>query len=401
MSFSEKLQNLVSPGNTGHDVKALGTPENWRPRMDVDMSQGGYLVSQPKPAGEIQDAIDVLNEFGLNPDDWEVSSMRRGKWQKFDGEYLESVRVNIVPRGTLSEHLSAQDFEQLISEIRKWRPAKIKPSTGNGAFLVVPSDQQIGKKANGQGTAQSVERILNLTEGAVAKFEQYKKMGLSLGTVCLALAGDHVEGIVSQNGRLQGQAASDLGITEQVRVARRLLLTQIKAFAPLAEKLIVPVVNGNHDEATRQVVADPADGWNVEIASSVQDICAENPDLAHVEFRYPPTGHQTLAVNISGTTLGIFHGHQASQNNTLKYISNQAAGQTAIGLADVWVSGHYHNFRTMDIGTRLWVQAPTTDPGSEWYRDRSGMESKPGLLTMVIGGDFDPREFISVIPIRT
>jgi predicted phosphodiesterase len=159
------------------------------------------------------------------------------------------------------------------------------------------------------------------------------------------------------------------------------------------------VVNGNHDEVTRQVAADPADGWNVEIASAVQDACAENPALQHVEFRFPSSGHQTLTVNIDDCLLGIFHGHQANQNNVLKYLSQQSAGQTALGNADVWISGHFHNFRTMDIGERLWLQAPTTDPGSEWFRDRAGLESKPGLLTLVLGGSFDPREFISVMPV--
>jgi hypothetical protein len=105
-------------------------------------------------------------------------------------------------------------------------------------------------------------------------------------------------------------------------------------------------------------------------------------------------------VDIGGTMLGLFHGHQASQNNVLKFLSGHAAGQTPLGNADVWISGHFHNFRTMDVGDRLWLQCPTTDPGSEWFRDRSGMESKPGLLTMVIGGDFDPREFISVLPVK-
>ena len=51
----------------------------------------------------------------------------------------------------------------------------------------------------------------------------------------------------------------------------------------------------------------------------------------------------------------------------------------------------------MDIGSRFWVQAPTTDPGSAWYRDRHGLESSPGVLTMVIGGDYDPRKDISII----
>lgn len=399
MSLSDKLEQLKLPGVSGSDYKKLGVPEEWRSRMDIDSLKGGYLISKPRPEGEQADASSLIEEFGLNPAEWTVTSVRRGKWQKYDGEWLESARVNLVPSSVI--RLDALELEKMVDELKKWRPGKeAKTSTGSGVYTVVPSDQQIGKKANGQGSSQSVDRILNVTEGAVHRFNQYKKAGLSLGTICLALTGDHVEGTTSQNGRLQGQAASDLGITEQVRVSRRLLLAQIKAFAPLAEKMIIPVVNGNHDEATRQVVTDPADGWNVEIASAVQDICAEVPALQHIEFRYPASGHQTLAVNIEGTTLGLFHGHQASPNNIMKYIAGQAAGQTALGMADIWISGHFHNFRTMDIGERLWLQAPTTDPGSEWYRDRAGLESKPGLLTMVIGGDYDPREFISVIPVR-
>jgi len=397
MSLDDKLKKLVDPGRTGSDVKALNTPEEWRPRMDIDDSKGGFVISKARPSVEIPDARDILVEFGLNPNDWTVTSMRRGKWQSYHGEWLESVRVNLVPVGaSLAEQL---DAEKLIDEIKKWRPATgVKQSTGSGSFLVAPSDQQIGKKANGQGTQQSVDRILHLTESAVERYKYYKKLGLNLGTITLALPGDHVEGLTSQNGRLQGQAASDLGLTEQVRVARRLLMSQIKALAPLAENMIIPVVNGNHDEVTRQVAADPADGWNVEIASAVQDACAENPALQHIEFRYPASGHQTLTVDVCGTMLGLFHGHQA--RDPLKYLSGQAAGQTPLGNADVWISGHFHNFKCMDIGHRLWVQAPTTDPGSEWFRDIAGLESKPGLLTMVLGGDYSPREFLSVIPVR-
>jgi predicted phosphodiesterase len=367
--------------------------------MDVDDKNGGFVVSQPVAAGANLDSREILEEFGMDPLQWEVTSVRRGKWQKYDGEYLESMRVNVVPTGT---HAADQlDAEKLVDEIKKWRPAAgIKQATGDASFAAFPADQQIGKKTGSGGTQQSIDRLLHLTESAVDRFHGYRRMGLNLGTITLGLPGDHVEGNVSQNGRLQGLAASDLGLTEQVRVARRLLMAQIKAFAPLAENMIVPVINGNHDEVTRMVAADPADGWNVEIASAVQDACAENPALQHVDFRFPGSGHQTLVTEICGVHLGMFHGHQANQNNVLKYLSQQAAGQTALGLADIWVSGHFHNFRTMDIGDRLWCQCPTTDPGSEWFRDRAGLESKPGLLTMVFGGSYDPREFISVLPVR-
>lgn len=396
MSFSENLENLASPGQSGSDVKALGTPENWRPRLEVDES-GGFLISTPRSAGEIPDAAELLNEFDLDPHSWRVTGVRRSRWQKYDGEWLEAFRVSVVPATTFAaEQL---DAEKLIDEIKGWRPEKgVKQASGDGAFAVFPSDQQIGKKANGQGTQQSIDRILHLGSASVERFHGLRRMGLSLGTIVLGLPGDHVEGNVSQGGRLQGYAASDLGLTEQVRVARRLLMAQIKALAPLTERMIVPVVNGNHDEVTRQVAADPADGWNVEIASAVQDACAENQALSHVEFRFPSSGHQTLTVDVEGTMLGIFHGHQ--MRDPVKYLSAQAAGQTALGNADVWVSGHFHNFKCTDIGHRLWLQCPTTDPGSEWFRDRAGLESKPGLLTMVLGGDHEPREHINVIPVR-
>lgn len=399
MGLSERLEALASPGKSGSDFKALNTPENWRSKMDVDDVSGGFVISSPKPAGQPQDARQILEDFDMDPDAWEVTSVRRGKWQKYDGEYLESLRINILPRGAAAAE--KLDAEQLVDEIKKWRPqAGNKTAKGSGSFALFPADQQIGKKAASGGTQQSIDRILQLTESAVDRFKDYQKIGLSLGTITLGLPGDHVEGNVSQGGRLQGLAASDLGITEQVRVARRLLMAQIKALAPLAENMIVPVINGNHDEAGRYVATDPADGWNVEIASAVQDACAENPALQHIEFRYPSSGHQTLVTEICGTHLGMFHGHQANQNSIEKYLAGQTLGQTALGSADIWVSGHFHNFRTMDIGERLWCQCPTTDPGSDWYRDRAGAQSKAGLLTMVFGGDFDPREHISVLSVK-
>lgn len=398
----DALDELVSPGDSGSDVRAKSVPEKWRPQVDLG-DDGGFVVATPTPLGNSKGAEDILKDFGLDPSEWRVTNVRQGKWQTHDGTWLETKRVNLVPiaqknEATLVASPNAIDAEKLIDEVKKWRPTLgSRWTSGRGAFLVAPSDQQIGKRQGGGGTASTVKRILEATDASYQRLLRLRQAGLGLGTVVLALPGDHVEGNTSQGGRLQGLAASDLGLTEQVRVARRLLLAQIKAFAPNVERLIIPVVNGNHDEVTRQVSADPADGWNVEIAAAVQDACAENPDLGHVEFRYPASGHQTLTVDIHGTMLGLFHGHQAGRD-VVKYLSGQAAGQTALGGADLWISGHFHNFRTMDIGERLWVQTPTLDPGSDWFRDASGMVSKPGILTMVIGDDYDPREWIGVIP---
>jgi predicted phosphodiesterase len=393
--LTEKFEALLSPGPSGSDVRASNTPEAWRPRMEIDDTDGGFVVSKPRPAGEVADSRNLLKDFNLNPDDWSVTNVRKSQWQNHAGEWLESQRITLTP--FTGATVSDVDLEKMMNEISKWRPSKSeRKESGELAYVFAPSDQQIGKKQGDNGTAETVGRLLSITDQGVHRLKELRKIGRSIGTVVIPLPGDHVEGNVSQHGRLQGLAASDLGLTEQTRVARRLLLAQIKAFAPLADRIIVPVVNGNHDEVTRQVAADPSDGWNVEIASSVQDACAENDALSHVEFRFPEKSHQTLAVDICGTMLGLFHGHQTG-TNVVKYLSEQSAGQTALGMCDVWISGHYHSFKSMDIGGRFWVQAPTTDPGSAWWRDRHGLESPPGVLTMVIGGDYDPRKDISVI----
>ena len=393
-----KLEELASPGNSGSDTRATNTPENWRPRSEVG-ADGGFAISSPAPLGNTPGAEDIMREHGLDPVEWVVTSARHGKWQTFSGDWLESSRINLSPA---PHNPNGRDFdlEQLVDEIKKWKPTKgTKMFTGDGAYGHIGADKQIGKKAGSGGTEQTISRVLAATERSILRYQGFAKMGMSLGTVVLPEVGDHVEGNVSQNGRLQGQSASDLGQTEQVRVARRLLMAQVKAFAPLAEQVIIPVVNGNHDEVTRQVIADPADGWNVEIASAVQDACMENSALEHVQFRFPASGHQTLAVDINGTMLGLFHGHQFSRD-VEKYLSAQMLGQTALGGCDLWISGHYHHFKSQDIGSRLWIQAPTVDPGSDWYRDKAGANARAGVLTLVFGGSYDPREFVGVIPVQ-
>lgn len=397
--LSKSLEDLVTPGPQGSDTSPRAIPEKWRPYAEVG-TDGGYAISSPRPEGNLPNAEEILKEHNLKPEDWVVTSYRHGRWQKYDGDWLESSRINMIPAIKAGEHMDADDLQKMKDGLDAWRPTSgTITQTGSGAYMVVPADQQIGKKQGAGGTEMSVARIQLGTQRAVDRLTRLRAAGLSFGTGVLALPGDHVEGNTSQGGKLQGLAASDLGQTEQTRVARRLLLSQVKALAPYFEHFVIPVVNGNHDDATRNVAADPADGWNVEIASAVQDIIAENPSLQHVEFRYPASGHQTLAVKIDDTMLGLFHGHQFS-TDVRKYLSGQAVGRTSIGDCDIWVSGHYHHFKTADIGERLWVQAPTTDPGSDWFRDRTGDSSRPGILTMAFGGGIDPREWIGIVPVE-
>ncbi len=96
-NLSDKFRKLSEPGESGSDIRVSKTPEAWQPRMDIDMQRGGYLVSLPRREGNSVDAVEILKEFDLNPDDWRVTGVRKSKWQTFNGEWLETFRFSVVP----------------------------------------------------------------------------------------------------------------------------------------------------------------------------------------------------------------------------------------------------------------------------------------------------------------
>lgn len=392
VSLSDDLERMVSPGVEGSDRRPTDTPKEWRARLDVDPVAGGYLVSLPRTAGDLPDAADLLADFHLDPNAWRVTGLRRSRWQTYHGEWLEAARVTLAPAETASE-ASDVDAQQLIDELSKWRPkASQKAVSGPLAYVVPVGDTQYGKDA-GDGTEGTLRRMTGALQAAVDRHRELVRIGRPIGTIVLPQLGDCIEGSTSQNGKVLGR--SDLTVTQQVRIGRRILLAWVKAFAPLAEHIIVPTVPGNHDEPHRIVISDAVDSWQLEVVAAVQDACAENPALANVSFRYPERDSATLAVDVNGTLLGMAHGHQA--RDLPGWWTKQAAGRTPVGAADVLLTAHFHHFTARQVGPRLWIQVPAMDGGSPWFRDRHGLESPTGLATFVIGDGHDPRRDLSVI----
>lgn len=375
--------------NAGSDIRASNVPQEYRARLDVG-PDGGYFISTPRTAGELPDAVELFKDFDLDPNAWQVVSIRKSRWQKFDGEWLEAARVNLKPAVRLDHN--DLDYDALIKEISKWKPTKIEKFTGPLYAIYAIGDTQYGKDAGG-GTEATVVRVMNAINDAVDRHKELLKSGRSIGTIVLPQLGDCIEGSTSQGGRVIGR--SDLGVTQQVRIGRRVLMAWVKAFAPLCDRLIIPVVPGNHDEVHRIMMTDPTDSWQIEVASAVQDACAENPALSHVEFRYPSEDHSTLAIDLGGTIVAMAHGHQARDMG--KWWHGQATGKTPVGSADVLFTGHFHHFKANQVGPRLWVQVPAMDGGSAWFRDKSGLESPTGIVSMVVGDGYDPRRDLAVL----
>jgi len=382
--------DLVALSNTGSDIKKANTPQEWRARLDVS-DDGGYFISTPRTAGELPDAVEMFKDFDLNPLDWTVISVRKSRWQRYDGEWLEAARVSIKPASILRSETNT-DFDTLVAEIKKFKPKVLKTETGELAYVIAVGDTQYGKDA-GDGSAGTVRRVMMAIDESVTRLKELQKLGRNIGLIVLLNLGDCIEGSVSQHGKVLGR--SDLSVTQQVRLARRILLMWVKALSLFGIRVIIVGVPGNHDQENRITLSDPTDSWQLDIVASVQDICAENPALNHIEFRYPAKDNSTLAIEICGVVIGMAHGHQSRDMG--KWWHGQATGRTPVGSADVLLTGHFHHFRADQIGPRLWIQVPAMDGGSAWFRDAKGLESPTGIVSLVVGDGYDPRRDLCVL----
>jgi predicted phosphodiesterase len=180
---------------------------------------------------------------------------------------------------------------------------------------------------------------------------------------------------------------TDLDLTSQIRVYRRLLLHMVKSFAPLADKVIVPCVPGNHDEAVRignSMATTYTDSFALDAASAVADALADHPDYKHVSFVFPKYDTLSVTLDMAGTVVGLIHGHQC-RGKAVEWWKNMAHGQHDIGEATLLLAGHYHHLRIEQSGRKTFIQCPALDGGSQWFENSSGQAAPAGMLTLTVG----------------
>jgi hypothetical protein len=351
MSLSDELDTLKSAGPTEQYVRAAkgNYPKGWEPRIEYDPAEGGQFISSARNATDTSpDEAELFAEFELDPGKWSVVNLRRSRWQRHDGEWLEAFRCTFAPRGQV---MSDSDLDEIIREIKRAKPSK-REYTGEVASITLSGDQQIGKR-DGDGTVGTVQRIMEKTEASVELLKR-----------------------------------NELTMTQMIRVYRRLLMFQVKAFAPLSERLIVPIIPGNHDEAVRvggQMGTTYTDSWAIEAASAVQDALAENPEAyGHVSFVFPEDDELTVTLDIAGTVCGFAHGHQFGRD-PLKWWADQAHGRQPIGDATVLFGAHLHHFHAQHTGGgKTFIRVPSLDGGSTWFRHRQGDNAPPGMVNLLV-----------------
>lgn len=322
---------------------------------------------------------DLIREADLDPEEVEVvgDPQIRG-WDAAIGrgeiKRMRYFRINVRRR------FLRTDLDVLIRAAKRNRPKAVATSpVTDSAFLVALGDLQLGKM-DGDGTRGTVQRFVDKTAEAVARYKRVAKGQ----PVYLAHLGDCIEGMVSQGGANAWR--TPMTLTEQVRLYRTLLLEQVAAFAKVAPRVVVAGIPGNHDEAHRPLHTY-GDSWAVDALAAVRQSCEFAGGYEHVAFHAPERDELTLTLDVCGTIVGLAHGHQWRAGQHVTWWAKQAHGRQPIGDAHLLLSGHLHHLRVEQTGSdKTFLQVPALESGSQWWKHRTGEWGQPGIVTAVVGG---------------
>jgi hypothetical protein len=276
---------------------------------------------------------------------------------------------------------------ELLAVLKEKRPRTASYEASEDGFMyVVPAgDLQIGKP-DGDGSEGTIRRFVEKTDLSVIRLKELRRLKRPISGVMLPWLGDCIEGLVSQGGALAAAGRLDLTMSEQLRVYRRLMLYQIQQFAGLTDRIIVPVVPGNHDEVQKagKVVRRFDDSWAIEGAVAVADALKLSSQYDHISFVFPGVDELTITLDVAGTPVGFAHGHQFGRD-PMKWWAGQAHGMQDIGSATLLLGAHLHHLRIEQGGAKTFIQIPAMDGGSTWWRHKTGQDAPAAMVSMLIG----------------
>ncbi|KUN08569.1 hypothetical protein AQI95_09440 [Streptomyces yokosukanensis] len=383
--MSNLLDELLSKP-VGPSIPARQTDPDRDFTRQIEVSGDGAEVTVRGPAGmdPKSTAASVLLSQGLDPDEWEIKGFRSSEWTMPGGETGLSTRFSFA-RMKPATH-AAHDIDELLAAIDNHRPNQSDAVTveGDHTFVIALGDMQFGK-ADGDGPAGTLKRTIECIDRAAELLDVYRQR-FDIGHVHMGWLGDHVEGFVSQGG--SNAWRTSLTLTEQIRLTRRVMLHGALTMAPLAPRVSLAAVPGNHGEAVRiagRGVTRYDDSHDTESLISVRDALALGAErFSHVEFYVPDTDELTVVVDCSGTTVAHAHGHQWRPGRHFEWWKGQAFNKaSAMHQADLLLAGHLHHEFVDTDGPRTFIQPPAMESESTWWRHAKGTTGAPGLVVAV------------------
>jgi predicted phosphodiesterase len=379
MTVSEDLLTELLTKPVGPQFqKRTAQPDDLTREIEVSSnSVTATLVDQPGAITE-GTAYDFITEEGLDPEDWEIANWRKSRWGSPDNPF-ESVKISFkrVTSGTLDASVLVEDALTALSD---HQPVQVRPE-GDHGFLVLIGDMQFGK-IDGDGPAGALQRTIECINTAADTLIMYRQI-MEIGHVHVAWLGDHIEGFVSQGGANVWRTV--LTLNEQIRLTHAVMLHAVKTFAPLAEKVTMVAVPGNHGEPVRfegKGTTRYDDSHDTEALITIHNTIKslDVPGFEHVGFYVPDTDELTVRTEVAGTRILHAHGHKfgSKKDAHLEWWKGQEFGREGLP-AHLLVAGHLHH----EFITENFIQVPAMESESTWFRHIKGDISTPGLIVAI------------------
>ena len=354
----------------------IKAPKDFRPGVEFDGTEG---TATTEGLPEQPNFDDFLRERGYSPDEYEiVGTPRTSQWQRYDGDWLTSYRFSFRKRAM------NVDLPALFASARKAKPPVVKVKAKEKALIICPADFQVGKGASRGGHEELITRVFESFD----KIEAQMKQGYE--RIYILDMGDIIESFDSK-AKFEQLQSNTLSPMQQTDLAASLMFELIKRAAKYA-----PVTYGsiasNHcqNRFMGQAVGKPGlDDWGIVILQQLRRLTTEIG--MDVNYLIPQPDDEGFAFQYGVNTIGAVHGHQASRPAGIKKFWSDASfgNQWLNATVDLLISAHFHHLVIEELGQRLdgngskfWVQCPTSDGGSDWYRRRSGQDSTTGILTI-------------------
>jgi hypothetical protein len=358
------------------------TPIGWKPAVEFNGSEGeattkGYLPEE-KP-----DFNKFLEEAGFDSAIYEiVDTPRTSRWQvarpfPLDPQWLTAYRFKFRIRAD-----NAIALPLLYAEAKKTKVSSPKLTSNGKVLVIATADYQVGKVASRGNSADLVTRIFQSYANIASHLKKNK-----YEQIIILDAGDIIENFGNAADLAQLQS-NDLSPMDQVDLAATLQWDLIKLTSKYA-KTTYASVGSNHCQwrVNKQTVGKPVDDWGIFIVKQLRKLATEVG--LDVKFLIPDDYDESLALDPFDDqfhVVGLFHGHQAGRPDSVpNWLDKQVAGLQPLKNFTMAVSGHFHHTRIQQLGqahnggSRWWIQASTSDNGSDWYRLRSGQDSTTGI----------------------
>ena len=320
------------------------------------------------------DFTDFLLEAGYDPEHYEVvGTPRTSKWQRYDGDWLTSYRFHFRIKK------AGEDLTLLWSRSKAPKPVKIAKT--EKTLVVGWSDTQTGKTGSRGNTQDLIQRIAEKQAALEAFIKEHKpERSLFLNV------GDSIEGFENVAGQ---QFTNDLSLMEQVDLEATFQWETLKLLAKYTD-VTAAAVGSNHCawRKGKGVLGNPLDDWGIHIQRQLARLAIEAK--LSIKFYEPQSHDESLAIPVYQEVVGLAHGHQSARPDGIpNWWRGQSHGEQAVAEATILNTGHFHHLRVMETGrkdghSRYWIQMPTLDNGSDWYRHKSGEDSDAGLCVYLI-----------------